>query len=103
MNNSSTLLTTQFHHQYQLLIYWLAPHDLTFIKKRFRPNKWSIHEHLAHLGRYHEIFQGRLERIMEQEAPHFSRYKAEEDEEFFKWCQKETNQIIQDTVSLIHI
>jgi hypothetical protein len=41
--------------------------------------KWSANEHLAHLARYHEIFLERVDRILKEDKPVFTRYRAEED------------------------
>jgi uncharacterized damage-inducible protein DinB len=47
--------------------------------------KWSALENLAHLGRYHEIFLDRVRRILNEDRPHFARYRAEDDEEWRSW------------------
>jgi uncharacterized damage-inducible protein DinB len=47
--------------------------------------KWSAAQNLAHLARYHEIFFGRITRILAEERPEFQRYKAEEDDEWSSW------------------
>jgi len=47
--------------------------------------KWSAKQQLAHLARYHEIFQERLRRILEEDSPRFARYRAEEDAEWINW------------------
>lgn len=49
------------------------------------PGKWSANENLAHLGRYHEIFLERIERILTEENPEFSRYRAEDDPHWEAW------------------
>lgn len=49
------------------------------------PGKWSANENLAHLARYHEIFLERIERILTENNPVFSRYRAEEDPEWETW------------------
>src|SRR6185312_12396877 len=36
------------------------------------PGKWSAHQNLAHLARYHQIFLERINRILAEEAPVFS-------------------------------
>jgi len=46
------------------------------------PGKWSAHEQLAHLARYHQIFLQRIERILAEQAPEFPRYRAEDDPEW---------------------
>ncbi|GAB3997238.1 hypothetical protein GCM10028807_41910 [Spirosoma daeguense] len=57
------------------------------IRQRPQPDKWSIFENLAHLGRYQEVFTDRLQRIIANETPSFSRYVADEDPGFADWTQ----------------
>ena len=47
--------------------------------------KWSARENLAHLGRYHEVFLDRVRRILREHQPHFTRYRAEDDEQWPLW------------------
>jgi uncharacterized damage-inducible protein DinB len=47
--------------------------------------KWSALENLAHLGRYHEIFLERIERILRETNPAFNRYRAEDDPQWAAW------------------
>ena len=47
--------------------------------------KWSANEHLAHLARYHQIFLERIDRILKEQRPAFSRYRAEEDTAWAHW------------------
>jgi len=68
-----------------------------FVMKRHQHGKWSVHENLAHLGRYQENFQNRVERILGQENPRFERYRAEDDVGFETWVEKPTLEIIKDT------
>jgi uncharacterized damage-inducible protein DinB len=49
------------------------------------PGKWSALENLAHLARYHEIFLERIERILSETNPGFSRYRAEDDPQWEAW------------------
>jgi uncharacterized damage-inducible protein DinB len=49
------------------------------------PGKWSAHEQLAHIARYHQIFLQRIDRILAEQAPEFSRYRAEDDPEWPAW------------------
>lgn len=46
---------------------------------------WRTPENLAHLARYHEIFLERVERILQQENPVLSIYRAEQDPEWEAW------------------
>lgn len=47
--------------------------------------KWSANENLAHLARYHEVFLERIERILTEKNPVFSRYRAEDDPQWEAW------------------
>jgi len=58
------------------------------------PGKWSAHEQLAHLARYHQIFLQRIERILADQSPAFPRYRAEEDPEWETWSNLPTQQVL---------
>jgi len=58
------------------------------------PGKWSAHQQLAHLGRYHQIFLERIDRILSEPSPAFSRYRAEEDPEWPSWSELPTEQVL---------
>ena len=59
------------------------------------PGKWSVAENIAHLGRYHEIFLGRLQKIISEDDPLFERYVADNDPGFSEWCQPNFNSLLQ--------
>jgi hypothetical protein len=58
------------------------------------PGKWSAHEQLAHLARYHQIFLQRIDRILTEQAPEFPRYRAEDDPEWPAWASLSTPQLL---------
>lgn len=58
------------------------------------PGKWSAHEQLAHLARYHQVFLQRIERILAEQAPEFPRYRAEDDSEWPAWRDLSTQQLL---------
>ena len=64
-------------------------------KQRPIPDKWSVAENIAHLGRYHEVFLGRLQRIISEDDPLFERYVADVDPAFSEWCQLNFNTLMQ--------
>jgi uncharacterized damage-inducible protein DinB len=57
-------------------------------------DKWSAHEQLAHLARYHQIFLQRIDRILAEQAPEFPRYRAEDDPEWPAWKSLPTPQVL---------
>lgn len=58
------------------------------------PGKWSAHEQLAHLARYHQIFLQRIDRMLTEQAPEFPRYRAEDDPEWPAWMNLPTPQLL---------
>jgi uncharacterized damage-inducible protein DinB len=58
------------------------------------PGKWSAHDQLAHLARYHQIFLQRIDRILAEQAPKFPRYRAEDDPEWPAWKGLPTAQLL---------
>ncbi|MGC2697619.1 MAG: DinB family protein [Candidatus Angelobacter sp.] len=58
------------------------------------PGKWSAHEQLAHLARYHQIFLQRIDRILTEQAPQFPRYRAEDDPDWASWSGLPTQQVL---------
>jgi len=63
--------------------------------RRTPEGKWSAHENLAHLGRYHEITLERLDRILAgAEAPRINRYRAEDDPEASSWLDMPTGGVV---------
>ena len=56
--------------------------------------KWSAHEQLAHLARYHQIFLQRIDRILTEQAPEFPRYRAEDDPEWPAWTGLPTSHLL---------
>ena len=89
-----TLIQDKLQFQHFYLNDLIADLPASFILKRHHPEKWSIHEQIAHLGRYQEIFKARIDQILEELEPELKRYKAEEDPSFQIWAAKETEEIL---------
>ena len=64
------------------------------------PGKWSAHEQLAHLARYHQIFLQRIDRILVEQALAFPRYRAEDDPEWPAWRDLPTQQLLVRITSM---
>ena len=52
------------------------------IQMRPQPDKWSIHDNIAHLTSYQPVFLDRIHQILIQENPSFGRYVADLDPGF---------------------
>jgi uncharacterized protein (TIGR03083 family) len=52
------------------------------ISRRANPEKWSVKEILAHIGRVQEVFEGRLDALLTREKPAIVGYSPETDAGF---------------------
>jgi uncharacterized damage-inducible protein DinB len=93
MNNSSRLQRCETQLQ-DFLAVTLKGVSAETLRANVVPGKWSAHEQLAHLARYHQIFLQRIERILAEEAPEFPRYRAEDDPEWPAWPGLPTPQLL---------
>ncbi len=64
------------------------------LQQQLVPGKWSIHDNIAHLARYNVVFQERIQAILKEENPVFSRYSAETDDTFPIWQKKTTKNLL---------
>lgn len=55
---------------------------------------WSAHEQIAHLARHHVVFLERLRQVAAEDAPHFARYRAEDDPDWPEMASLPTNVVI---------
>ena len=58
--------------------------------------KWSVFENVAHLGRYNEIFLGRMHEIQHKINPSFESYVADNEEGFIEWCSRPFDLVFAD-------
>ena len=90
-----TSLQLRMEHQPDALNYLLYALNDESVKQRPDKDKWSIFENLAHLGRYHEVFLQRMQRILQEKDPLFERYSADPDEGFTEWCRNDLDHLMQ--------
>jgi hypothetical protein len=64
------------------------------VRRRSPSGKWSAHENLAHLGRQHEVFLARVARIVAEDTPRLTQYRAEEDPEWPRWAGLSTDEVL---------
>lgn len=65
-------------------------------KYQHRPatGKWNIHDNMAHLARYQQVFRARLQQIISTNNPAFGRYRAEDDPNFESWQLFQKNELL---------
>jgi hypothetical protein len=56
--------------------------------------KWSIHDNIAHLARYQQLFTDRIDQILFSDIPVFEPYKADVDPGFAAWRRREHGVLI---------
>ena len=89
-------IVNRLNSQYKSIEFLISGLEEENLKRRLQTDKWSIHENIAHLGRYQEVFYERVQRILNEDNPYFERYKAEDDPLTDKWFEKSTNNTIED-------
>ena len=55
------------------------------LREQPQPGKWSALQHVAHIGRMHEIYLARVQKILTEDAPALLAYRAEQDPEWPGW------------------
>lgn len=70
------------------------------LERRPATDKWSAKDNLAHLARYHEVFRERIDRILTEDRPVFTRYRAEEDPRWPPWAAKSSDAILAELRTL---
>jgi hypothetical protein len=71
-----------------------------FLEHAPAPGKWSARENLAHCGRMHEIYLGRIGRILGEEGPALPAYRAESDPGWEDWRSLPAAEILERTRAL---
>src|SRR5712692_1810052 len=69
--------------------------DEETIARRVKPEKWSVKEVLAHIGRLQQVFEGRLEALLTQENPTIVAYEPEDDPEFETIASKSSGELLK--------
>ena len=90
------VLLYRLNRQHEQIFESIKSCDGDFLNKKHITGKWSIREHLAHLGRYQEVFMCRIQQTLVDESARTERYSAEKDPGFEKWLEKDIPQIIRD-------
>jgi uncharacterized damage-inducible protein DinB len=84
------------HEVIEVLIYGLSEDELRF---RPIPDKWSIHENIAHLACYQPRVITRTNKILKEENLSFESYIPEEDPEFSKFLSMTISELISNLKS----
>ncbi|MEJ6981510.1 DinB family protein [Pedobacter sp. P351] len=87
-------------HQHKSLKCYIDDLPPEAIYTRLSSDKFSIHETISYLTRYHHIFLSRLVKMMEEVNPFFEVYKPDADSEFHFTCAKSTGTLLHELYRL---
>lgn len=65
------------------------------LRRRPASGAWSAHENLAHVARHHEVMLERIERMLREDRPALSRYRAEEDPLWPAWVSRSPDDVMK--------
>ncbi|MEO6329374.1 MAG: DinB family protein [Ginsengibacter sp.] len=74
------------------IIHNLSPERMLI---RPAPDKWNIHDNIAHLAKSQITFRERISKILSEDAPHFERYKPEDDPEFEAFTKRSVDDLLK--------
>ena len=97
MLNRSALV--RLDHQLSTLTFLISELTEAQLRQEVISGKWTIHENMAHLGRYQEIFLERLSKMLQQGKPMLGRYRTEEDPLFVNWRNKDSAVLLKDLLA----
>src|SRR5688572_19837075 len=66
------------------------------LRRMVQPGKWSVFENIVQLATYQHAFLKRIEMILSEETPSFTRYMAESDPLFYDNLERPTDWILTD-------
>ena len=90
----ATTTRTRLETQLDALPSFIHTLNAATLTQRPPSGRWSVLENVAHLGRYHEVFQTRMQRILDEEGQNLGRYSAEDDPEFANWLARSPDDIM---------
>ncbi len=94
MNEIPISSLNRIANQYEVIFSFIKGSTREKIMQKPPTGKWSIHENLAHVARYQEVFIDRIHAILQGDNPAFERYDAARDPVFAKWTAYSTEDIL---------
>jgi hypothetical protein len=84
----------RFRSQHKIIKHYIDDLPPEGIYKRIDPSQWSIHENIAYLCRYQQIFMDRIRLILEEVNPFFAIYQPDDDPELRYIAAKTTGSLL---------
>lgn len=92
----------RFSSQHKIIKHYIDDLPPEGIYKRLDPTKWSIHENIAYLCRYQQIFMDRIHQILNEVNPYFTIYQPEDDPELRYTTAKTTGSLLHCLYRIRH-
>jgi uncharacterized damage-inducible protein DinB len=92
-------ISTRLQYQHKTLLDLIDGLTDDQVRRPIIPGKWSIFENMVHLQTYQHVFIDRVNQILTEDNPSFSRYTAEADPLFHDNCGISTREIMQDMLT----
>lgn len=92
----------RFSSQHKIIKHYIDDLPPEGIYKRADPSRWSIHENIAYLCRYQEIFMERIRLILDEVNPYFKIYRPEEDPELKFTAARTTGSLLHCLYRIRH-
>ena len=89
-------ISTRLQYQHKSLVDIIEGLTDEEVRRNVVPGKWSIYENIVHLQTYQHTFAVRVNQMLNDDNPQFSRYTAEGDPMFLDNLSKSSREIMQD-------
>src|SRR5665213_1886215 len=93
------LLANKLETQLQSLQQILATINSKRTELREEPDQWNIHEIVAHLVAYQQMYTDRVIQALEEEAPFFVKYDADTDPDYAYYKTSDVAHLLSQLVS----
>jgi hypothetical protein len=95
MSVTRTSLVNRLRTQLDALPAALGTADEPRLRRQPAPGQWSAFEQIAHLARHQALFLGRIRQILDEHEPAMPSYRAELDDEWAEWRQRDLAGIVE--------
>lgn len=87
-------LTDRLGTQHETIGHIIVSLNREQLFQRPAPEKWSIHDNIAHLVVIQPVFVKRIKVILREDEPVFGNYTAENDTAFEEWRSRDTDDLL---------
>jgi hypothetical protein len=91
----SSSIKNRLEIQYQTIEKIISSINSKRIELRPLEQNWNIHDIVAHLVRYQQVYIDRVQKTLEEEEPFFEEYKADNDSDFEYWCSTDMEHLLK--------